>query len=186
MRYELGRWTLPVLASLAAVVAVGVGILVGMLIRWFTESSSARPRRKPAASGRLAARRFCSVSALPGGAAPGAAGRVARGPARGRFSRLVERSTYLSLRCPISWRMLLRKFTTRFLYGSFVDRVRRGDPVPTICRRRDAATLGQTSPPRGPRARLGAGPFATFRRVTMPLARPGVLAAIVLVFVFPR
>src|ERR1041384_529856 len=35
VRYELGRWVWPVLAGLAAVVAVALGIPVAMLIRWF-------------------------------------------------------------------------------------------------------------------------------------------------------
>ena len=47
------------------------------------------------------------------------------------------------------------------------------------------ATLGQIEPALEDSARaLGAGPLATFRRVTLPVARPGVVAAIVLVFAF--
>ena len=40
-RYDLGRWLLPVLAGLGFVVAVSVGIPIAMLIKWFSESSSA-------------------------------------------------------------------------------------------------------------------------------------------------
>ena len=40
-RYRLGLWVVPVVAGLGFVIAVSVGIPVGMLVNWFTESSSA-------------------------------------------------------------------------------------------------------------------------------------------------
>jgi iron(III) transport system permease protein len=47
------------------------------------------------------------------------------------------------------------------------------------------ASLGQIEPSLEESARsLGSGALASFWRVTMPLARPGVVAALVLVFVF--
>src|SRR4029077_13809024 len=47
------------------------------------------------------------------------------------------------------------------------------------------ATLGQLEPALEDSARsLGAGALASFRRITLPLARPGLAAAAVLVFAF--
>ena len=196
VRYELGRWTLPVLASLAAVVAISVGIPVGMLIRWFTESSSAAlstATREPAVpAGRPAARRSCSVcrSALVALllALPVALLAVRHG---GRFARLAERSTYLSFALPdlvgaiaLSYGAVpLRAVPLRELRA---DRVRRGDPVPPVCGRRDAGDAGtdRARPGGLRRARSAPARSRRFRRVTMPLARPGVVAAIVLVFAF--
>ena len=194
VRYELGRWTLPVLASLAAVVAIGVGIPVGMLIRWFTESSSAG---LSTASGNLqflwpASRTtillgVCSALVALLLALPVALLAVRHG---GRFSRLVERSTYLSFALPDLVGAIALSYGAvhyaRFLYGSFALIVFAEAilflPFAVVAMR---ATLGQIEPALEDSSRaLGAGPFATFRRVTLPLARPGVLAAIVLVFAF--
>jgi iron(III) transport system permease protein len=194
VRYELGRWTVPVLASLAAVVAVGVGIPVGMLIRWFTESSSAG---LSTASGNLqflwpASRTtvllgVCSALVALLLALPIALLAVRHG---GRFSRLVERSTYLAFALPDLVGAIALSYGAvhyaRFLYGSFALIVFAEAilflPFAVVAMR---ATLGQIEPALEDSARaLGAGPFATFRRVTLPLARPGVLAAIVLVFAF--
>jgi iron(III) transport system permease protein len=194
VRYELGRWTLPVLASLAAVVAVGVGIPVAMLIRWFTESSSAG---LSTATGNLqflwpASRTtvllgVCSALVALLLALPVAVLAVRHG---GRYSRLVERSTYLSFALPDLVGAIALSYGAvhyaRFLYGSFALIVFAEAilflPFAVVAMR---ATLGQIEPALEDSSRaLGAGPFATFRRVTMPLARPGVLAAIVLVFAF--
>jgi iron(III) transport system permease protein len=194
VRYELGRWTLPVLASLAAVVAVGIGIPVGMLIRWFTESSHAG---LSTASGNLqflwpASRTtillgVCSALVALVLALPVALLAVRHG---GRFSRLVERSTYLAFALPDLVGAIALSYGAvhyaRFLYGSFTLIVFAEAllflPFAVVAMR---ATLGQIEPALEDSARaLGAGPLATFRRVTLPLARPGVLAAIVLVFAF--
>jgi iron(III) transport system permease protein len=194
VRYELGRWTLPALASLAVVVAIGAGIPVGMLVRWFMESSSAG---LSTATGNLqflwpASRTtvllgLCSAVVSLLLALPVALLAVRHG---GRLSRIVERSTYLAFALPDLVGAIALSYGAvhwaRFLYGSFALIVFAEAvlflPFAVVALR---ATLGQIEPALEDSSRaLGAGPFATFRRVTMPLARPGVLAAIVLVFAF--
>ena len=104
VRYELGRWTLPVLAGLAAVVAIGVGIPVGMLIRWFTESSGAG---LSTASGNLQFLWPASRTTILLGGSSALVALCLRSRSRsslsgtgGRFARIVERSTYLSFALP--------------------------------------------------------------------------------------
>jgi len=194
VRYELGRWGVPVLAGLAAVVLVAVGIPVGMLIRWFAESSSSA--RSTAAQNLQYLWPATQTSVLLGVASavlalllalPVAFLAVRHG---GRFARLAERSTYLSFALPDLVGAIALSYGAihyaRFLYGSFALIVFAEAvlflPFAVVAMR---ATLGQIEPALEDSARaLGAGPLATFRRVTMPLARPGVVAAIVLVFAF--
>ncbi len=194
VRYELGRWRWPVLASLAGVVAIGVGIPVGMLIRWFTESSSAA---LSTATGNLQflwpASRTTILLGLSSAlvallmALPVALLAVRHG---GRFARVAERSTYLSFALPDLVGAIALSYGAvhyaRFLYGSFALIVFAEAllflPFAVVAMR---ATVGQIEPALEDSARaLGAGPLATFRRVTLPVARPGVVAAIVLVFAF--
>lgn len=194
VRYELGRWTLPVLASLAAVVAVAVGIPVGMLVRWFAESSSAAlstatenlqylwPASRTSTLLGVSSALVALVMALP------VAALAVRGG--GRFARLIERSTYLSFALPDLVAAIALSYGAvhfaRFLYGSFGLIVFAEAilflPFAVVAMR---ATLGQIEPALEDSARaLGAGPLSTFRRVTLPVARPGVVAALVLVFAF--
>jgi iron(III) transport system permease protein len=194
VRYALGRWVLPVLAALAGVVAIAVGIPVAMLIRWFTESSSAAlstatsnlqylwPASRTSILLGLGAALVALVMAMPVSLLV-----VRHG---GRFSRLAERSTYLSFALPDLVGAIALSYGAvhyaRFLYGSFTLIVFAEAvlflPFAVVAMR---ATLGQIEPVLEDSARaLGSGPLSTFRRVTMPVARPGIVAAIVLVFAF--
>jgi iron(III) transport system permease protein len=194
VRYELGRWALPVLAGLAAVVAVAVGIPVAMLIRWFTESSSAALSTAtenlqylwPASRTSILLGLSAALAALLL-ALPVAVLAVRHG---GRFSKILERSTYLSFALPDLVGAIALSYAAvhyaQFLYGSFALIVFAEAvlflPFAVVAMR---ATLGQIEPALEDSARaLGSGPLSTFRRVTMPVARPGVVAAIVLVFAF--
>lgn len=194
VRYELGRWVWPVLAGVGGVVAIGVGVPVGMLIRWFTESSSAGlssaasnlqflwPATQTTVLLGVSAALVALVLALPVAVLA-----IRHG---GRFSTLVERSTYLSYALPDLVGGIALSYGAvhwaRFIYGSFGLLVFAEAvlfvPFAVVAMR---ATLGQIEPALEDSARaLGSGRLATFRRVTMPLARPGALAAGVLVFAF--
>jgi len=194
VRYDLGRSTLPVLATLAAVVAVAVGIPVAMLIRWFAESSGTAlstatenlqylwPATRTSILLGLSAALLALLMALPVAVLA-----VRHG---GRASRLIERSTYLAFALPDLVGAIALSYGAvhyaRFLYGSFALIVFAEAvlflPFAVVAMR---ATLGQIEPALEESARaLGSGPLSTFRRVTMPLARPGVVAAIILVFAF--
>ena len=194
VRYELGRWLWPVLAGFAATVAVAVGIPVAMLVRWFTESSGAAlstatenlqylwPATRTSLLLGLSAALVALLLALP------VALLAVRKP--GRFSRLAERSTYLSFALPDLVGAIALSYGAvhfaRFLYGSFALIVFAEAvlflPFAVVAMR---ATLGQIEPALEDSARaLGSGPLSTFRRVTLPVARPGAVAAIVLVFAF--
>ncbi|HST19255.1 MAG TPA: iron ABC transporter permease [Gaiellaceae bacterium] len=194
VRYELGRWKWPVLASLAAVVAIGVGIPVGMLIRWFAGSSSAA---LSTATGNLQFLWPASRTTILLGVSSALVALLMALPVallavrhRGRFARLAERSTYLSFALPDLVGAIALSYAAvhyaRFLYGSFALIVFAEAllflPFAVVAMR---ATVGQIEPALEDSARaLGVGPLATFRRVTLPVARPGVVAAIVLVFAF--
>jgi iron(III) transport system permease protein len=108
----------------------------------------------------------------------------------GPFARLLERTTYLSFALPDLVAAIALSYAAvhyaRFLYGSFALIVFAEAilflPFAVVAMR---ATLGQIEPALEDSARsLGSGALATFWRVTMPLCRPGVIAAVVLVFAF--
>jgi iron(III) transport system permease protein len=194
VRYELGRGTIPVLAGFAAVVAISVGIPVVMLGDWFSTSSDAAlstaggnlqylfPATVTTVELGLAAAVVAVLFALP---IAFAAVRY-RGPA----VTILERATYLSFALPdLVGAIALAYAAThwvRSLYGTFTLLVFAEAvlfvPFAVVALR---ATLGQLEPALEDSARsLGAGPLASFWRVTMPLARPGLVAAAILVFAF--
>ena len=165
-----------------------------MLVRWFTESSSAALSTATEnlqylwpASRTSILLGVCSALVALLLALPVALLAVRHG---GRFARLAERSTYLSFALPDLVGAIALAYGAshyaRFLYGSFALIVFAEAilflPFAVVALR---ATLGQIEPALEDSARsLGSGPLSTFRRVTMPLARPGVVAALVLVFAF--
>jgi iron(III) transport system permease protein len=165
-----------------------------MLVRWFAESSSAAlstatenlqylwPASRTSTLLGVSSALVALVMALP------VAALAVRGG--GRFARLIERSTYLSFALPDLVAAIALSYGAvhfaRFLYGSFGLIVFAEAilflPFAVVAMR---ATLGQIEPALEDSARaLGAGPLSTFRRVTLPVARPGVVAALVLVFAF--
>lgn len=193
-RYELGRATVPVIVLMLAVLAVGVGIPVGMLIRWFAESSQAA---LSGASGNLTYLFPATVTSVEIGVAAAVLGvllslpiAVAAVRRRGAAVTVLERAMYLSFALPdlvgaIAFAYLASHWL-HFLYGSFVLLVFAEAvlfaPFAVVALR---ATFGQLEPALEESARsLGSGALASFRRVTLPLARPGLVAALVLVFAF--
>jgi len=193
-RYDLGWWVVPVLGLLGGVVAVSVGIPVGAMIDWFSKSSQAG---LSSASGNLQYLWPATLTSLE--LAVGAAlvavvlalpVAVAAVRYRGRLVTLVERATYLSFALPDLVAGIALAYAASHwagtLYGSFALLIFAEAilfvPFAVVALR---ATLGQLEPALEDSARaLGAGPLASFRRVTLPLARPGLAAAGVLVFAF--
>ncbi len=193
-RYRLGRATVPVLMGFAASVAISLGIPVGVLVYWFTKSSSA------GFSGAAANLHYLLPATLTSVGIAGASAILAllfAGPIaflavrhRGRWPTLLERATYLSFALPDLVAAIALAYAAshwaRALDGSVVLLVFADAilfvPFAVVALR---ATLGQIEPVLEDSARsLGAGPFKALWRVTIPLARPGLAAAGVLVFAF--
>jgi iron(III) transport system permease protein len=193
-RYELGWGVIPVLAGLGGVIALAVGIPVGAMVDWFSTSSHAA---LTSASGNLqylwpatltslelavSAALLAVVMALPVA--------VAAVRYRSRAATLVDRATYLSFALPDLVAAIALGYAAthwaRALYGTFTLLVLAEAilflPFAVVALR---ATLGQLEPALEESARsLGSGALESFRRITIPLARPGLVAAAVLVFAF--
>jgi iron(III) transport system permease protein len=191
---RLGRATPLVLAGLALVAVIGLGIPLGVVAHWFTQTTHAG--RVNAAEGiRFLAPATLTSVELGAGAAllalmlalPVALLAVRH---RGWIATAIERSTYLSFALPDLVAAIALAYAAshyaRSVYGSFfllmfADAIL-FVPFAVVAIR---ATLGQIEPVLEDSARsLGAGAAGTLWRVTLPLARPGLAAAGVLVFAF--
>jgi iron(III) transport system permease protein len=193
-RYALGRATVPVIVAMAALVAVSVGIPVGMLVRWFAESSHAA---LSSASGNLSYLLPATLTSVEIGVAAAVLGLLLALPIalaavrhRGPVVTVLERTMYLSFALPDLVGAIalayLASHWLHFLYGSFALLVFAEAilfaPFAIVAMR---ASFGQLEPSLEESARsLGSGPLASFWRVTLPLVRPGLVAALVLVFMF--
>jgi iron(III) transport system permease protein len=193
-RHELGRATLPVLFGFFALVAISLGIPIGMLLYWFTQSSRAALSSASASLGYLWPATLTSVMLGVGSAAvaillalPIAILAVRH---RGRFTTVLERSVYLSFALPDLVAAVALAYAAshlvHFLYGSVALLVLAEAmlfvPFAVVALR---STLGLIEPALEDSARsLGLGPLRTLWRVTVPLARPGLAAAGILVFAF--
>jgi iron(III) transport system permease protein len=193
-RYRLGRATPLVLGGFALVVAIGVGIPVGMLTYWFTQSNR---EGFSVASENLHHLWPATLTSVGLGAGSAAIAVAVSLPVailvvryRGRLSTVIERATYLSFALPDLVAAIALAYAASHyapaLSGS-VALLLVADailfvPFAVVAMR---ATLGQLEPALEDSARsLGAGPLKTMWRVTLPLARPGFAAAGVLVFAF--
>ncbi len=193
-RYTLGKATVPVLAGFVALVGVSLGIPIGTLVNWLAKSSGAAfdaasanlhylwPATLTSVALGVSAALLATCLALPVA--------VLAVRHRGPAVTALERSVYLSFALPDLVAAIALAYAashvTRFLYGSFVLLVFAEAilflPFAVVALR---ATIGQIETGLEDSARsLGAGPIAAFARVTAPLARPGFLAAAVLVFTF--
>jgi iron(III) transport system permease protein len=194
VRAPLGRWMPVVLAAFALIVAVGLGIPVGELIHWWTQGTRAALSTASASAHRLGPATITSV--LVGAAAALVALILALPVAflaarhKGALSTVLERATYLSFALPdLVAATALAYAASRYvrpLYGSFALLILADAmlfvPFAVVALR---TTLGQIEPALEESARsLGAGAAKTMWRITMPLARPGLAAAGVLVFAF--
>jgi len=190
--YELGRARIPVLIGFAAVVAISVGIPVVTLIDWFSRSSDAA---WASARGNLQYLWPATVTSLELGVAAALVALALALPVavaavryRSPIVTVTERATYLSFALPDLVGAIALAYAAshwaRSLYGSFFLLVLAEAvlfvPFAVVALR---ATLGQLEGSLEESARsLGAGAFSSFWRVTIPLARPGLVAAGVLVF----
>jgi iron(III) transport system permease protein len=191
VRYDLGRW-LPVgLLVLAAIVAVSLGIPLALLAHWYTQSNGGG-----AAAGTTELWPATVTSVLLGISAAVIAVLLSLPISilavrhRGRFARFFERSVYLSFALPDLVAAIALAYGASHvipsLYGT-VELLAIAEsmlfvPFAVVALR---STLGLIEPSMEDSARsLGLGPLRTLWRVTLPLARPGLAAAAVLVFAF--
>jgi iron(III) transport system permease protein len=194
IRYDLGRGTLPVLAGFALVVAVSVGIPIAMLIDWFSQSSDAALSIAGENARYLLP---ATLTTLELGVSTALVAVALAFPVallavryKGPVVTILERATYLSFALPDLVAAIALAYAAshylRFAYGTFALLVFAEAilflPFAVVAIR---ATLGQIEPALEDSARsLGSGPLRTLWKVTMPLARPGFVAAGVLVFAF--
>lgn len=193
-RYRLGRATLPVLAWFAGGAAISVGIPVGTLAYWLTQSSRAGLEGASANVRYLGPATLTSVGLGVAGALLALAFALPVSLLavrhRGRVATMLERSTYLSFALPdLVAAIALAYVASHYAPGLYesvlllvVAEATLFVPFAVVAMR---ATLGQIEPALEDSARsLGVGPLRAFARVTAPLARPGMAAAGVLVFAF--
>jgi iron(III) transport system permease protein len=192
VRYGLGRATAPALVGLGLVVAVSLGIPLGLLVHWFAQGT--RTAGAPAGADSLWSATLTTV--LLGIAAgllavlmalPVAILAVRRS---GRLATTIERSVYLSFALPDLVAAIALAYgashVAHFVYGTVVLMVLAEAmlfvPFAVVALR---GTIGLIEPSLEESGRaLGLGPLRTLWRVTVPLARPGLAAAGVLVFAF--
>jgi iron(III) transport system permease protein len=191
VRYELGRTRPIALLGLALLVGVSLGIPIERLVDWFTQDAGGVA---PAATTGIWSTTLTSillglsvalVAILL--AVPIAILAVRRS---GKVVTGLERSIYLSFALPDLVGAIAIAYgashVARFLYGTLVLLVLAEAilfmPFAVVALR---STIGLIESVLEESARsLGLGPLRTVWRVTVPLARPGLAAAGVLVFVF--
>jgi iron(III) transport system permease protein len=183
----LGRWRWPALLYCGAVVGLGIGLTVGVLLYWLVNGLS---RHEEAASLRSDALHSIAVGGWGAAATTLAALPVAILAVRygGRLGSLVERASYLGYALPgivialsfvfIGARYLPALYQTLPLL--VVAYVVRFLPQAVGAAR---TSLLQVSPRLEEAARnLGRSPLGAATSVTLPLARPGILTGAALVF----
>jgi iron(III) transport system permease protein len=184
---RLGRLTVPAVAGLGTVSALALGVPLASLIRWlFIGASTAFPAAELTAAAAtatglgLVAALSTTVLALP------VAWLAVRHP--GRAGAILERSTYTANALPgivvalalvtVSIRLLPAVYQTTWLLVTAYSIMFL--PRATVAAR---SAIAQAPPVLDDVAHaLGAGPPATWRRVTLPLIAPGIGAGAVLVF----
>jgi iron(III) transport system permease protein len=194
VRLRLGRSLPFVLAAFALIVAVGLGIPLGELIHWWTAGTSAA---RSAASASIHHLGPATITSVWVGAAAALVAVILALPVamlavrhRGPLATVLERATYLSFALPdLVAATALAYAASRYvrpLYASFALLILADAmlfvPFAVVAMR---TTFGQIERGLEESARsLGAGALRTMSRVTLPLARPGLAAAGVLVFAF--
>jgi iron(III) transport system permease protein len=187
-RARLGRWTVPVLAGTGLLVIASLGVPVGTLVYWLTQSQATT---LPASTTLLAAvgttARYSILAAVT---ATGAAVPVAllAGQRRGRLARAVGSSTFLIQSVPgVVVALSLVFFAVRYAFPLYqqssllvIAYALLFFPLAFVSVRASAAWASPRLAEMG--RSLGRGPVLVFLRVTLPLIAPGVAAALCLVF----
>ena len=192
VRYRLGRAMPLALGGLVLVVAVSLGIPLGLLAHWFAQGNGTAGA--PAGVGTVWSATLTTL--LLGAAAALVAVLLALPVAilavrrSGRLVTAIERSVYLSFALPDLVAAIALAYgaahVAHLVYGTVVLLVFAEAtlfvPFAVVALR---STIGLIEPSLEESGRaLGLGPLRTVWRVTVPLARPGLAAAGVLVFAF--
>ena len=194
MRYRLGRATPVVVTAFTALVVIAVGVPVGTLGYWFSQTTR---RGLSEAAGNIRYLPQATVTSVGLGIGAAIVALLLSLPLalaitrhRGRTVTLLERASYLSYALPdLVGGLALAYVSVHYasaLYESVVLLILAYAilfiPLAVVAMR---ATLGQIEPRLEDSARsLGLSRLRVLWRVTLPLARPGVAAAGVLVFAF--
>jgi iron(III) transport system permease protein len=192
VRYRLGRATPIALAGLVLLVAVSLGIPMVRLIDWFVQGTRTAGAAAPISGLWSATLTSVLLSASAALVALLLALPVAILAVRhsGRAVTAIERSMYLAFALPDLVAAVALGYAAshvaHFVYGTVVLVVLAEAilfiPFAVVALR---STIGLIDSALEDSARsLGLGPLRTAWRVTLPLARPGLAAAAVLVFAF--
>jgi iron(III) transport system permease protein len=185
---RLRRLTLPAMAAMTALVALGVGVPVGTIVYWMASSQ----HTTLPATATVASATWTTLSYSAAGAAVAVV--LALPVALISFRRstvpraVLERSTYVTKALPgVVIALSLVFFATRYAFGLYETStllvaayVILNFPLALVCVKASVAHV----PPRltDVGRSLGRGPVAVFLRVTLPLLAPGLLAGFCLVF----
>jgi iron(III) transport system permease protein len=194
VRRELGRATVPVLAGLSALVGLSLGVPIGTLVSWLTQSSAAG---FAAASAGLHYLPVATLTSVLLGLGAALVALVLAVPLallvtryRSATGSILERGSYLSYALPDLVGALALAYAAvhyaRFLYETVALMVLAYAilfvPLAVVAIR---ASMAQIEPRIEDSARsLGMSPMRVLWRVTLPLTRPGLAAAGLLVFAF--
>ncbi len=187
-RVALGRWTVPAVAALAALVVLALGVPIGSLVHWMLHGSSTT---LPAASLLTATADTAAYSAAAAALACALAVPVCALALRhrNRLTVLLERAAYLPMALPgLVIALGLVSFTVRYafsLYQSSLELIIAYAilflPLAVVGVR---PAMGRASERLEEVGRsLGARPVTVWRRITLPLIAPGIAAGFALVFI---
>jgi iron(III) transport system permease protein len=187
-RARLRRGRVPVLAALAVLVTAALGVPVGTLVYWLTQSHSTTLPASTTLLGATAATvRYAAAAAVLATAAAVPVALLAA-QRRGRLARAVGSSTLLIQSVPgVVIALSLVFFAVRYTFSLYQTSallvLAYGllfFPLALVCVRASAV---QASPRLAELGRsLGCRPIMVFARVTLPLILPGIIAGLCVVF----
>ena len=188
VRAALGPWTAPALLGLALLVTLALGVPVGTLVYWLTQSHTTTLPASTTLLGAAAATARYSISAAVVATAAAVPVALLAGQRRGRLARAIESSTFLIQSVPgVVIALSLVFFAVRYAFPLYqqssllvIAYALLFFPLALVSVR---ASAMQASPRLAEMGRsLGCRPVMVFLRVTLPLILPGVAAALCLVF----